>query len=172
VKALLVAAAILGLACGAPVEPNEAPAPAPSVWLDESSPLFAAQQAWGMPLPWEPEVVLDFGTREEIAVECGYPGAHPSACTQPSMGRILFATGETPERLAAAKEHELGHILAGSEHGHIVDPVGCPEPTGGPGDRQGDYIMCTYGKVVPGLTDADFTFVLDALTSALERVQK
>lgn len=122
------------------------------VWLDESSPLYEAQEAWGMPLPWAPEVVMDFGTREDLGVYCGHPGSSPTGC---GLGhQVLFATGETPERLAVSKLHEMGHILAGAERGHIEDAEHCPD------NRRGDFLMCTYSRLVAEPTDADFAFVL------------
>lgn len=118
--------------------------------------MYEAQLAWGLPLPVEPEVILDFGTREEVGEACGFPGRVPHACTQHELGRTIVATTDDPARVQAALEHEFAHWAVGDTH--IDDPAGCPEPTGGPGDRYGDHIMCALGKLSPGLTDADFAW--------------
>ena len=127
-----------------------------AVWLAPDHPLYEAQKAWGMPLPSVPEVVLDFGTREQVGIACGHPGSSPTGCTMLDGKTLLFAAGETPARLAVSMLHEMGHLLAGPERGHIEDAEHCP------GDARGEFIMCTYSNLTPELTDADFAFVLSA----------
>lgn len=137
---------------------SDAPTSTPvnTVWLDESSPLYEAQQAWGMPLPFAPTVVLDAGTGPEVAELCGFPGGNAAACLMQGTETLLVA-GDRPDRVESALRHELGHIyLTGTGRVHIED-ARCHDDSD---SVYGEFVMCAYSRTDAELQPEDFDFVL------------
>ncbi len=143
--------ALLAVACAAPAESSA------DVWLPEGHPLYAAQQAWGLPVAE--------GTHVEVLpvdaylVRCaeleGAPCSPRSLEVVDHAGRAIVMRDDlTAEQAQFVKIHALGHLLRG-ENGHLE----CEGP--------GQHVMCAHGRVnatntayVPELTDADFAFIV------------
>jgi hypothetical protein len=127
----------------------------PQVWLEPSDLLFAAQQAWGLPLPFMPELNETL-TAAELPAECGEPWKKTlDGCAQAVSGEIWVASDLSPERRAVGRAHELGHVLsfwfAGAERSQEHITEGCAESPA---------LMCPKGSESPEPTPADFDFVL------------
>lgn len=149
-----IALALLLAACGAAETRPEASAA--EVWVNPASPLYEAQQAWALPLPYEPSIVLDAGTGPEVAELCGFPGGDAAACLEQGT-RTLLVAGDRPDRIKSALRHEFGHLyLTGSGRVHIDDPR-CHDDSA---TEYGDFVMCAYSRTDGELQPEDFEFLL------------
>lgn len=127
------------------------------VWLPESHPLYEAQQAWGLPLPFAPKYVEI--SKAQIGNVCGYPGQALLGCSEWQSQIVYVQEGVSSEALAETKLHELGHFIATA---HVPYAVHLPVSDECPAEHRGQHVMCAGGLAdrSGGLTDADFDFVL------------
>lgn len=144
---------------------SDAPTSAPvnTVWLDESSPLYEAQQTWGLPLPEGASLVAlptDIFLANCSALE-GYECPKTILGVTDQAGhRILIRDDAAPADVRFTLLHEMGHLLRGNG-GHIDAPE-C-----GVASEPGAYVMCAHGRsnadntvYIPEPTPEDFDFVL------------
>lgn len=151
-----ILAAFLTLGCGGRTEePGTAPSQdagspdLPSIWFDSSSPFYAAQQAWGLPAPSEPELVVEYANlvQRDCHVNTGYTAL--GCLTQD--GRIIIQPLNAPTTRAVLL-HEVGHLLVGPGHIDSNGPVdGCALGDG----YKSSFVMCTYGSLSDELTPRD-----------------
>jgi hypothetical protein len=157
---LLAASALVACAGEAPAT-SSAPAlaltPTDTLWLAPDATGYAAQVAWGLPLPVD-FAVTEVSPEQLRAICLQADGALASelvaGCAHGSV--ISIRDNLAPGERAAVLLHEMGHVLA-HRHGHIDDPVACPEGKGGL------YVMCAESDgTIEAPMPQDFDFVLAA----------
>lgn len=158
----LAALALMGCGVYEEAPPTDAPNWSTQVWLAPESPGYAAQQAWGLPLPWQPEfVVADEATLQAqcgIAPDSGAVGG----CTDLDGHTVWLWADMDPALWEPTVLHEIGHVI--SKRGHIESPA-C-------GERNDDstYVMCTFGAVTDAPTETDFEWVTWGHTKTLRQL--
>ena len=123
-RPILLALALLTACAPEASTPDVAPTPR-AVWVDAAHPLYHAQAAWGLPLPFAPTVAELPGEDTNAACDVfdapAGVGAH--ACVR---GETIYLRAELPAELKArALVHELGHVYAGPDH---IEGAECPTP--------------------------------------------
>jgi hypothetical protein len=114
------------------------------IWLPESSPLYAAQKAWGLPARAVPEFRLVPGS--EVASACGFPSyEYVMGCTTLEIDRVLVRWDMPAPDIESTKVHEMGHFLA-HKLSHVSADL-CAE---------GSHLMCLRGTDMFEPTPEDF----------------
>lgn len=158
-----IAALLLALTGCAVGSPRDSAAPENAYWVEPSSPLYEAQQTWGLPLPDGAALVAL--PAEAFLANCtaleGYEcPATILGVTDQAGHRILIRNDASAQDVRFTVLHEMGHLLRGNG-GHIDAPE-C-----GVGSEPGAYVMCAHGRsnadntvYIPEPTPEDFDFVL------------
>lgn len=144
---------VLLAACAAPVQ--EAPA---AVWLDAAHPLAAAQDAWGLPLPFAPALVELGGSDVDAACDVVDPAPGTGALGCVRGEAIYLRAGLDPSQRARVLRHELGHVYAGPGHMPESDECPAPEPSGRV--VHGVHTMCAGSSDEGWPTAGDLDWVL------------
>lgn len=132
------------------------PAEHTEVWLPVTSPLYAAQRAWGLPAVATPilRVVSEAAVEDACDLHYDNTTAYAQGCTDFDTNEIFINNSMDFATTEATKVHELGHYLA--RKGEHIDSPLCVDS-----NALSPYIMCAYGATLSEPTKEDFDWALN-----------